>query len=233
MIDYASIGVILLAALIHATLQLSLGSLLLLYHASLGKHIRIKTRRLVTRYISGVGLMILVGVLATCFLIAVLAPEGVLGSGMLMICAGVLVALAFCAWFLYYRSGRSTELWLPKSVAKFIAWRAKVTESNTEAFSLGLLASFAEMPFSLVLTIVAANSILMLREPWLMLMAALIYTAIAVSPLVVLRLGIRSGKTLADAQKWRRQNKTFFRILSGVGFLTLAVFLVAFEVMGR
>ena len=67
----------------------------------------------------------------------------------------------------------------------------------------------------------------------LMLMAALIYTAIAVSPLVVLRLGIRSGKTLADAQKWRRQNKTFFRILSGVGFLTLAVFLVAFEVMGR
>ena len=45
-----------LAAVIHATLQLELGALLLLYHASLGKHVRKKTRNLVDSYIAGIGM---------------------------------------------------------------------------------------------------------------------------------------------------------------------------------
>ncbi|MBF1037800.1 MAG: hypothetical protein HXL09_03870, partial [Candidatus Nanosynbacter sp.] len=40
---FSAIGVIVLAALAHATLQMNLGSLLLLYHESLGKHIKKRT----------------------------------------------------------------------------------------------------------------------------------------------------------------------------------------------
>lgn len=230
MIDYASIGTIILSALVHAALQLSLGSLLLLYHSSLGKHIKKKTKRLVTHYISGVSLMIILTISTLCFLIAIFT-NSTLSPGWLLACSGILVALAFCAWFLYYKSGRSTELWLPRSVSKFITFRAKVTESNTEAFSLGLLAGFAEMPFSLILSVVAANSILALPFFWQIIML-LVYTLIAIAPLVVLRLSIRHGQTVADIQKWRTKNKLFFRVLTGVGFLTLAAFLIAFEVMG-
>ena len=231
MIDYASVGTVLLAALVHATLQLSLGSLLLLYHASLGKHIRIKTRRLASRYVTGVALMTLLVLSAACFIIFTLC-RGAMSTAGLSFCIGALVGLAFCAWFLYYRSGRSTELWLPKSVASFINRRAKLTNSNVEAFSLGLLVGFAEMPFTLVLTIVSANSILMLPQIWQVTML-LIYTTVAITPLLVLRIGIRRGQTVVDIQRWRNKNKTFFRILSGAGFLVLAGFLLAFEIMGR
>lgn len=231
MIDYVSIGTILLAALIHASLQLSLGSLLLLYHSSLGKHIRKKTKHLVTHFISGVSLMTILVTSSLCFIIAVLSG-GTLSPGWILVCSGILVALAFCAWFLYYRSGRSTELWLPRSVSRFIAFRAKVTNSNTEAFSLGLLVGFAEMPFSLILSAVAANSILVLPESWQITMI-IAYSLIAISPLVILRLCIRRGQTVADIQKWRTENKLFLKFLTGTGFLVLAIFLIAFEVMGR
>ena len=58
-----------LAAVIHATLQLSLGALLLLYHASLGKHVRKKTRFLVDSYISGMGMLVFLGLAATIFVL--------------------------------------------------------------------------------------------------------------------------------------------------------------------
>ena len=74
----------------------------------------------------------------------------------------MLVALAILVWFFIIDVGKSTELWLPRSVARFIDRRAKLTNSNTEAFSLGMLTSLAEMPFTLILFVVAANSILTL-----------------------------------------------------------------------
>lgn len=228
--SFESFGVVFLAAVVHATLQLSLGSLLLLYHASLGRHVRLKTRRLASNYILGVGMMTALIVSTCCFLL--LAAGGALSARWLFVVAGVLVGLAFCAWFLYYRSGRSTELWLPKSVTRFINKRAKVTGSNVEAFSLGLLVSFAEMPFSLVLMVVAANGVVRLTELWQVVLALVLYTLVAVLPLVVLRVCVRRGKTVAEIQKWRMKNKNFFRMLSGVGFLTLAGFLIAFEALG-
>lgn len=218
-----------LAAVIHATLQLELGALLLLYHASIGKHVRKKTKHLVSSYISGIGTLILLGLAAVAFVFdryfgkALYAEE-------LMIIVGMLVALAAASWMFYYRRGRSTELWLPRSVARFIDKRAKLTNSNTEAFSLGLLTSLAEMPFTLILLVVAANSILDL--PYLhQLLAVTGYTIIAILPSVILRLAIRKGQTVVDIQRWRVKHKTFFRVLTGVGFLVLAFFIFSFEVL--
>ena len=218
-----------LAAVIHATLQLELGALLLLYHSSIGKHVRKKTKHLVSSYIAGIGTLILLSLAAVAFIFdryfgkALYAEE-------LMIIVGMLVALAIAAWMFYYRRGRSTELWLPRSVARFIDKRAKITNSNTEAFSLGMLTSFAEMPFALILLIVAANSILVLPQPH-QLIAAALYTIIAILPSIILRFMIRRGQTVVDIQRWRVKHKTFFRILTGVGFLVLAIFIFTFEVL--
>lgn len=218
-----------LAAVIHATLQLELGALLLLYHASIGKHVRKKTKHLVSSYISGIGTLVLLSLAAVAFVLdryfgkALYAEE-------LMVIVGMLVALAIASWMFYYRRGRSTELWLPRSVARFIDKRAKLTNSNTEAFSLGLLTSLAEMPFTLILLVVAANSALNL--PYLhQLIAVAGYTIIAILPSVILRLAIRKGQTVVDIQRWRVKHKTFFRVLTGVGFLVLAFFIFSFEVL--
>ena len=218
-----------LAAVIHATLQLSLGALLLLYHASLGKHVRKKTRFLVDSYISGLGTLVFLSLGAIIFIL-----DRYFGKPLyieeLVIVVGMLVALAIAAWFVYYRRGKSTELWLPRSVARFIDKRAKLTTSNTEAFSLGLLTSLAEMPFTLVLFVVAANSTMVL-PPMYQILAVAMYTLITIIPPVVLRFAIRKGQTVVSIQRWRVKHKTFFRLLTGVGFLVLAFFLFTFEVL--
>ena len=166
--------IVLLAGLVHATLQLGIGTLLLLYHASLGKHIKRKTKSLVTNYIMGNGFLTAITVAATAFVIFTIC-QGEMSIAVLTVVVGILVALAISVWAFYYRWGRSTELWLPKSIAKFIDNRAKITESNTEAFSLGMLACFAEAPFTLMLVIITANSVLALPLA-LQILAIAIYT---------------------------------------------------------
>ncbi len=218
-----------LAAVVHASLQLQLGSLLLLYHASLGKHVRAKTKHLVESYIAGLGTLIMLILAAGCFVMdryfgSALYPEE------LMIVILMLLALAILTWVFYYRRGRSTELWLPRTVARYIDRRAKQTDSNTEAFSLGLLTSLAEMPFTLVLFCVAANGILLLSDGY-QLLALVIYVVIAILPAVILRIAVKRGQTVAEIQRWRVKHKTFFRVISGAGFLVLAIFLLAFEVI--
>ncbi len=224
------ISEIILAALVHASLQLQLGALLLLYHASLGRHVRKKTKTIVSSYIAGVGTLVFLSVAAISFIFdryfgKPLYPEEI------VIVISMLVALAVIVWIFYYKRGKSTELWLPRTVARFIDKRAKETNSNTEAFSLGGLTSLAEMPFTLVLFIVAANSILKLSGVW-QLFGVLLYTVITIVPAVILRLAVRKGETITSIQRWRVQHKTFMRVISGVGFLVLGMFLFAFEVLG-
>ena len=221
---------VILAGLIHATLQLGVGTLLLLYHASLGKHVKKKTRELVTNYILGNGLLTGVAVAAACFGVFVICG-GEMNPAMLTIVVGILVALAISIWAFYYRFGKSTELWLPKSIARYINRRAKLTESNTEAFGLGMLACFAEAPFTLILIVVTANSILGLPQA-LQILAVALYAVLSVLPLIVLRVAARKGQTVVDIQKWRINNKNFIRIISGTGFVVLAAFLLVFKILG-
>lgn len=218
-----------LAAVIHATLQLSLGALLLLYHASLGKHVRKKTKNLVDSYIAGIGALVFLALGAVAFVLDRYF-EKPLYVEELIIVIGMLVALAIAMWMFYYRRGKSTELWLPRSVARFIDKRAKTTNNNTEAFSLGVLTSLAETPWTIVLFVVAANSLLEL-PPLYQILALAIYTIVSIIPLAILRLVIRKGQTVVDVQRWRVKHKNFFRVLTGIGFITLAFFLFTFEVL--
>ena len=215
-----------LAALIHASMQLGLGALLLLYHASLGKHIKKKTRNLVDSYIAGIGTLVFLGLGAVAFIMDRYFSEALYPEE-LMIVVGMLIALAIAVWAIYYRR---TELWLPRTVARFVDRRAKDTNSNTEAFSLGMLTSLAEMPFTLVLVVVASNSLMRL-EPLQQLIALVLYTVISITPPIILRLAIRKGHTVVDIQRWRVKYKTFLRALTGAGFLVLAIFIFAFEVI--
>lgn len=222
-------GEVFLAAAVHASLQLELGGLLLLYHASLGKHIRRRTKKLVNNYIAGIGTLAILTLTGFCFMMdryfgSALYPEE------LAVVVGMLVAIAVLVWIFYYRRGRSTELWLPRSVARYINRRAKNTDSSIEAFSLGVLTSLAEMPFTLILLLTAANSILALPFDY-QLLAAGMYVAVVILPMIILRLAIRRGQTVADIQRWRVKHKNFFRIMTGVGFLALALFILAFEVL--
>jgi len=228
---FSTLGVIVLAAIAHASLQMNLGSLLLLYHESLGKHIKKRTKFLVSNYIFGVVFLIITSLAATCYFILLVFNQQ-LSTICLVTIAIVLVTVTICIWLFYYRSGRSTELWLPKPVAKYITKRARQTDSNIEAFALGLLASFAETPFVIILFLVVADSLLRLPL-WQQIGMLFAYVAIATFPLFFLRLAVRHGRTVVEIQKWRLKNKNFLKILSGTLFMTLAVFLMGFRILQK
>lgn len=229
MSDLLCLATIALAGFTQASLQLSFGALILLYHSSMGRHRRAKTRFLAKSYIWGAAAVSFLLVCTCAFLINSIAG-GALPIIALTILVGILVAVAFIMWALYFRSGKGTELWLPRSFTKYISRRAKYANDNVEAFSLGMLSSIAELPLSIVLGLIAANAMLSMSSQW-QILAALFYAALSITPLLYLKINIKTGRNALEIQKWRQKNKRFLKNAASSGFLTLALFVVAFWVL--
>lgn len=227
---YISLSIIILCGLVTASLQLPLGTLLLLYHASLGKNIREKTKKLASSFISGVTLMNFLLLGTAIFLISVLTFNGTFPDLGYVIIFGLLIALGIVAWFFYYKRKGSTELWLPRHLARYIDSRAKATNDLSEAFSLGLLVPLSEILFALPLLALSADAILHLHTAYQAL-GLVIFTVFGSLPLLILRVFIRKGKNVAEVQRWRLKNKGFFRFFTGAGFIILAAFLFAFVIL--
>jgi len=228
--EYISLGIVILCGLIAASLQLPLGTLLLLYHSSLSRQIRKKTKTIASSFISGVTLMNFLLLGTAVFLIASLSSSGTLSYISYVILFGLLVTLGIAAWFFYYKRKGSTELWLPRRLARFVDSRAKLTSDTSEAFSLGLLVPLSEIIFTLPLLILASDAILHLEVVYQAL-GLVVYTIFGTLPLLIMRIFIRKGRNIADVQRWRLENKLFFRVFTGAGFIILAAFLLAFVIL--
>jgi hypothetical protein len=230
MSDITCIATIVLAGITQASLQLGLGGLILLYHNSMGKHRRKKTRYLAKNYILGACAITFLMVCTFCFLIGNFFG-GALSAEWLVVSIGIFTASGAVMWLFYYRKGKkSTQLWLPKSFTRFIQRKARNTDDNIEAFSLGLLSSFAEMPLSIAIYFVVANCILNMSG-YLQIITAVTYALFTVTPLLVLKLRVKTGKSAVEAQKWRVRNKGFARAFSGSSFMLLAIFVLAYWVL--
>ena len=240
MSNLPSCGLILLASVLLAFLQLPLGTLLLLCHSLISsKKAHKKTKALVSSYIFGVFLSNFLLLASACFLIATLLPSRFMQY---VFSVGLFFALLFYALFaicFYYRpSGfnanrkpNSTELWIPRRFARFLHFRAKATSNVFEAFSLGVTTALAELPFSAPLLSVSALGIMNMKNEFAPL-SAIFCAGCSVLPSLIFKFFIRNGKTLIDVQRFRLRHKTFFRLFSGFGFFALAVFLFAFFILG-
>ncbi len=229
MSDYLNIAIIALVGLVQASLQLNLGGLILLYHASIGKHRRRKTRYLAKSYIWGAMAINFLAVCASCFIIDRIF-SGVMDTKWILITIGALLGCGIIMWIFYYKSGSGTQTWLPRSFTRYIRRRARETNDNISAFSLGLLSAFGEMPLSLALYVVAGNAILLTSDKYQVL-AAIFYAILTAMPMVVLKLRIKSGSNVVAAQRWRSKNKRFTRVISGFGFMILGWFILTYWVL--
>ncbi len=225
MSDLLSIAVIALAGIVQASLQISLGGLVLLYHSSMGQHRRRKTRYLAKSYIWGALAISFLAVCAGAFILERIF-QGEIAREAVFVVSGMLLASAAVMWLLYYRRGRqSTQTWLPKSLTHYISRRARATGDNIEAFSLGMLSAFVELPLTIAIYAVVANCLISTTQPFL---ALGIYLAVVALPMVLLKLRMKTGRNVAEIQRWRIQNKAFVRIISGSGFAVLAVVVLTF-----
>ena len=226
-----SLAIIILAALIHGSFQLSVSVLTILSgHAIGAKHTQKKLFGLTTSFLFGAGLITLLLISSASFLIF-----NVFGSKSPQIMwagsCGLLFGVAVSVWLFYYRREKGTTLWIPREAARYLADRTRATKSKAEALGLGLSSVIGEILFIIAPLIIGALVITGLSPFW-QLIGIAIYSVISLSSLIVVWVLIGSGHTLGKIQKWRETNKYFLQFTAGAGLIVLGIFVYVYEILG-
>lgn len=229
--SYTSFAIVVLAALIHASFQLSISVLTHMSGHAIGKKTSLlRLLRLTTGYIFGafITTMLVVSFLAYIGLAFRLHLSPLL---MWSLITGMMVGVGVAVWLFYYRRTRGTVLWIPRGMARYLESRAKATKHASEAFSLGSTSVLAELLFTIAPAAAAAYSLSLLSFP-LQLAGILGYTLIASLPLIVVYMLISSGHAISRIQRWREANRGFLQFAAGSALLVLGAFIYAYEVIG-
>jgi len=226
-----SLAIVAFAALIHASFQLSVSVLTLLSgHAIGSKKSRARVLHLTTSYTTGAGVMTLL-VLSFASLIFLHAFGTTIPLIVWALACGLVLGIGIAVWLFYYRKGtKGTELWIPRSFAKFLNDRSKSTKYGAEAFSLGLTSILAELLFIIPTVSIAALVLIELPSEW-QLIGIAIYTLISLLGLIIVWSLIGSGTSLARIQKWRTENKRFLQFTAGSALVVLGFFVYVSKIM--
>ncbi|MFZ3009516.1 MAG: hypothetical protein WA030_00655 [Candidatus Microsaccharimonas sp.] len=226
----SSLAIVTLAALIHASFQLSVSVLTLLSgHAIGAKHSQGKVLRLTFGFVSGVGVMTLLTLsFISLIFLHVFGPNT--PQLIWAIACGLLIGVGVAVWFFYYRRDPGTALWIPRSFARHLTNRSKATEYSVEAFSLGLTSVLSELLFIAAPMIMSALVLIQLPGMW-QLIGIAIYAIVSLLPLMSVWVLIGSGHKLSEIQKWRESNKRFLQFSAGSALAILGFFVYVCKIL--
>lgn len=218
------------AGALHASFQLGVSVLTSLSAHSFG--VKRTTNHLLGlggSYILGTFTGVLLLELALTYLLG-LVPEP--ASMLWAILCGIGAGVGVAVLLFYYRAGRGTMLWLPRSAAEYLMARIKLTKQAIEAFALGLITVVAELPFIIVPILIVA---MLFRGHVIStsMLALLGYAVIATLPLLAVLCLIGSGKKLSAIQRWRETNKGFLQFSAGVGLIVVCLYLFSVYCLGN
>ncbi len=227
---FGSLAIVALAALIHASFQLSVSVLTLLGgHAIGAKRSQATVLRLTSSFVGGVTVMT---ILLLSFVALVLssvygnhAPE----YAWAIVC-GLLVGVGVAVWAFYYRREKGTSLWIPRAIASYLSDRTKATKQSAEAFGLGLSSVIGELLFVAAPILISALVLIQLEPLW-QLVGIGLYTVISLLSLGTVWSLIGGGHTLSRIQRWRETNKYFLQFAAGSGLIILGFFVYVNEVV--
>lgn len=227
----SSLAIIALAALIHASFQLSVSVLTLLgSHALSTKQTSAKLLRLTTGFLIGAGIMTMLLISFTSLVLlhafGTETPQIIWATG-----CGLLIGVAVSIWLFYYRREKGTTLWIPRSIAAYLTKRTQSTEQSAEAFGLGLSSVIGEILFIIAPLIISALVLIQLPPLW-QLAGIGIYTLISSLSLIIVWVLIGSGHSLSRIQRWRESNKHFLQFAAGAGLIVLGFFVYVNEILG-
>ncbi|MDK2899290.1 MAG: hypothetical protein PWQ10_477 [Patescibacteria group bacterium] len=228
----ASFAIIILAALIHASFQLSISVLTLFSgHMISARLTQIRLSRMITSFVLGVGVMtVLLLSFISLLLLSIFGtntPQIVWAST-----CGLLIGLAFSVWIFYYRREKGTTIWIPRNIARYLNERTKSTKLSAEAFGLGLVSVIGELLFIITPLIVSALVLIQLPTSW-QLIGIIVYAVISLSSLIIVWVLIGSGHNLGTIQKWRETNKYFLQFAAGTGLVILSFFIYVYEILNN
>lgn len=225
-----SLAIIALAALIHASFQLSVSVLTLLSAHTLGaKRSHAKLLRLSTSFVFGTGLMTML--LLSFVSLLLLDLFGTRTPQVIWtIACGLLVGVAVSIWLFYYRREEGTMIWIPRSFAKYLTKRTELTKLSAEAFGLGLSSVIGELLFIIAPLTISALVLIQLPAIW-QIVGIIIYTKISLIPLFTVWISISNGYKISRIQQWREKNKYFLQFAAGAGLIVLALFVYVNEIL--
>lgn len=226
--QFAIIG---LAALIHASFQLSVSMLTVMSgHALSKKTSHGRLLRLAGGFTLGVWLMIalLLSLLVVIWQNTFYAIPPLVWAA----AAGLSIGVGLAVWLFYYRHRQQgTILWLPRPMAHYLERRARQTTYTAEAFGLGLSSVIGELIFSCAPILITSLVLIGLPVP-LQIAGLVLYTTLAAFPLGIIYFLIGGGHSLAKIQRWREANKRFLQFTAGSALMILGAFLYVDTVVG-
>ena len=219
----SSFVIVAVAALLHASFQLSVSMLTLLSSHTIGKK-RSRNRLVVltNSFVLGAGVMT---TLLLSFIALLVIPIGGRDetSTLWIVSCGSLITIGIAVWLFYYRKQAGTTLWIPRSLARFLTDRAKHAKHPAEAFSLGLTSVLAELLF-IAAPLVVSALVLVGLNPYFQFAGVLLYGLISTSSLLLVTMLVTNGFSLSRIQKWRESNKHFLQFAAGSGLLVLGFY---------
>lgn len=218
-----SLGIVALAALIHASFQLGVSVLTLLSGHSLSrKRSQFRVFRLTTSFVAGVATTSLLLLSTFALFLGYITNDD---NHVLLwsIISGLLIGVGIAVWVFYYRPGKGTRLWIPRSIASFLTDRTKTTKRSAEAFSLGVTSVLGELPFLIAPLAVSAYALIHLPVTWQVTGIAL-YILISLSSLGIVWMLVGGGHKLSTIQAWREKHKLFLQFIAAAGLLILGTY---------
>ena len=225
-----ALSIVFLAALVHASFQLSISVLTLMSGHALGR--KTAHRRLVHLiggFVSGAIVMTVFLLTFIAYLAGVIMPFGT-PAVLWAISSGLAIGVGIAVWLFYYRRQLGTILWIPRSFARYLDNRAKTTKSAAESFSLGLSSVLSELLFIFAPLIIAALVLIRLT-PDMQALGILLYASVSLLPLLVISLLISNGRKISRIQQWRETNKRFLQFAAGSGLLILGVYIYSEQIV--
>ena len=225
-----SFAILVFAALIQASFQLSVSILTLMSGHAMGRKTAHKRLlRLIAGYIFGIFTMTVLLVSFIGLMFGAFIPGDIPGFVWAATC-GVMIGVGVAVWVFYFRRQRGTVLWAPRSMAGYLSSRAKATKNSAEAFALGLASVIGELLFSIAPMIVA-SLILFQLEPAYRLAGIVVYGALSVLPLLFITALVGGGRSISKVQQWREHNKSFMQFAAGSALIILGVYLYVDEII--
>lgn len=225
MILLSNLIIISIAALVHASFQLTTSVLTLLSGHTMGKKAGAKRLvKLSSSFVFGSITMTALLLVAAVYIATQMARLYPLGPATWAVSSGLLLGLSIAVYVLYYRqNSSSTALWLPRDMADYLKRRAKLTKASGEAFALGLSSVATEILFIIPPMLVSVLAILSLDGTW-QLVGIGLYAVLSSLSVIVVWVLVSGGHSLSRIQRWRNQNKNFLRAIAGIGLLVLGFY---------
>ncbi len=219
--------------LIMASMQLSSSVFLLFYHHILGRKSKSDVSFLTLFFFLGVEIISAV-LFLSCYLLANVCfffhnnPENTLLAWIMI---GILIALAITFFFLYFRSTKTTEIFIPQKLAKTLLVNTTKIKKPSDAFMLGAMSTIGEFVFTIPLYILTSVEIMELGNKYPAAdFLTIVYILTPIIPLFIIYAQFRLGQNLAEIQRHRVKNINFTRFIVSLSFLTIAIVMIYFRI---